>query len=81
MPKVTQEYIEEKKNSIMDCTKKLIKDIPLYQLTMRDIIKQIGFSQGLIYRYYEGLDEIFVDLMNRETRDVELVGHIDSILE
>lgn len=81
MPKVTKEYIEEKKNSIMDCTKELIKDIPLYQLTMRDIIKKIGFSQGLIYRYYQGLDEIFVDLMNRETRDIELEEQIDRLLE
>lgn len=81
MPKVTIQYIEEKKNIIMDCARELIREMPLYQITMSDIIKKVGCSQGLIYRYYQGVDEIYVNLMNRETKDIPFRDKIDGILE
>lgn len=81
MPKVTVQYIEEKKNIIMDCTRELMKEVPLYRITMSDIIKKVGCSQGMIYRYYQGVDEIYVNLMNRETKDIPFRDKIDEILE
>lgn len=81
MPKVTVQYIEEKKNIIMDCTRDLMREVPLYQITMSDIIKKVGCSQGMIYRYYQGVDEIYVNLMNRETKDMPFRDKIDEILE
>ncbi len=80
MPKVSVEYIEEKKKCITDCAMSLMRDIPLYQITMRDIIKTLGYSQGLIYRYYQRIDEIFVDVMNRETEGIEFIQNIDKLI-
>lgn len=80
MPKVSVEYIEEKKNRIMDCAMSLLQEIPLYQITMRDIIKKLDYSQGVIYRYYQGIDEIFVDVMNRETQGIEFSQNIEHLI-
>lgn len=52
MPKVTTKYLTDRKDFILECTNEVLKEKPLYQITMRDIIKKAGFSQGAIYRYY-----------------------------
>lgn len=65
MPKVTDEYLADKRNFILECTNEILEEKPLYQITMRDIIKKAGFSQGVIYRYYANIDEIYMDLINK----------------
>lgn len=80
MPKVTVEYLVEKRNYILECTAEILKEKPLYLITMRDIIKKAGFSQGTIYRYYANLDEIFVDLINRNTIEDLAELNIDALL-
>jgi AcrR family transcriptional regulator len=80
MPKVTEAYIAGKKNLILECTEEILKEKPLYQMTMRDIIKKAGFSQGVIYRYYANLDEIFIDFINRHTTSYDLEQQIDTLL-
>lgn len=80
MPKVTEEYLNEKKNFIVECTNEILKEKPLYQITMRDIIKKAGFSQGAIYRYYASIDEIYIDLINMNTNDNSLKEKIDELI-
>jgi len=80
MPKVTSEYLAEKRNYIIDCTGEILKEKPLYLITMRDIIVKAGFSQGAIYRYYAGLDEIYVDFINRHTAPTSLEQRLDTVL-
>ena len=80
MPKVTDEYLTDKRNFILECTNEILKEKPLYQITMRDIIKKAGFSQGAIYRYYSNLDEIYIDLINKNTPCNILEHKIDTLL-
>lgn len=80
MPKVTDQYLTDKRNFIIECTGKILKEKPLYLVSMRDIIKKAGFSQGVIYRYYAGLDEIYVDYLNRHTTNIRLEQQIDALL-
>lgn len=80
MPKVTDEYLKDKRNYILDCTGEILREKPLYLVTMRDIIKKAGFSQGIIYHYYASLDEIYVDYINRSTTYNLLETNIDILL-
>jgi len=80
MPKVTDEYLTDKRNFILECTNEILKEKPLYQITMRDIIKKAGFSQGAIYRYYANIDEIYIDLINKNTTYNLLEQQIDTLL-
>ncbi|MGL6199327.1 MAG: TetR/AcrR family transcriptional regulator [Lachnospiraceae bacterium] len=80
MPKVTDDYLTDKRNFILECTNEILKEKPLYQITMRNIIKKAGFSQGAIYRYYSNLDEIYIDLINKSTTDNFLEQKIDALL-
>lgn len=80
MPKVTDEYLMNKRNYIVACANDILNEKPINQVTMRDIIKKAGFSQGAIYRYYNNIDEIFIDLINKNTIDGSLEQKIDLLL-
>lgn len=80
MPKVTDEYLAGKRNFILECTNEILREKPLYQITMRDIIKKAGFSQGVIYRYYANIDEIYIDLINKNPISNLLEQRIDYLI-
>ena len=65
MPKVTDEYFVNKKKSIIDAAIRVCKSKPAYAVTMRDVIKECGISQGGIYNYFSSVDEIFVEIINQ----------------
>ena len=66
MPKVTEEYLESRRNFILDCAAKVIREKPLYEMTMKGIIKETKLNQGAIYRYYSSLEEIYISIANRD---------------
>jgi AcrR family transcriptional regulator len=80
MPKVTDEYLVSKRDFILNCTGEMLKEKPLCLISMRDIIKKAGFSQGVIYRYYANLDEVYVDFINKHTTAHSLEQRIDTLL-
>lgn len=80
MPKVIDEYITENKSYILKCTGEIMKEKPLYTITMRDIIKKARFSQGIIYHYYIILDEIYIDYINKYTTYNLLEQNINTLL-
>ncbi|MDR1237051.1 MAG: TetR/AcrR family transcriptional regulator [Propionibacteriaceae bacterium] len=80
MPKVKDEYFVGKRDFILNCTGEMLKEKPLYLISMRDIIKKAGFSQGVIYRYYANLDEVYVDFINKHTTASSLEQKIDALL-
>lgn len=80
MPKVTDEYLTDKRNLILEYIHEILDEKPLYLITMRDIIKKAGFSQGAIYRYYSNIDEIYVDFINKNTTYNLLEQKIDTLL-
>lgn len=79
MPKVTDEYIKNKKNMIVRvaydlCIKKTVSTV-----TMQDIIDASGLSQGGIYRFYKDIDEIFRDMLIYNRQRVTIKPQLDEI--
>lgn len=81
MPRVNDEYLASKRSFILACLKNILNEKPLYTITMRDIIKEAGFSQGTIYRYYSSLDDIYIDFINMYTANDSLAYKIDKLLD
>lgn len=75
MPKVKETYADEKKQFIIQCTMDVLKEKNIHQLTMRDVIKKTGFSQGTIYQYYKNLNQILnvitCDYMEKMKKEIE----------
>ena len=79
MPKVSEEYIENKKKYIVDCTYKVCLRKPVEMVTMTDLIEETGLSQGGIYRFYKNLDEILCDMIAGMRTDYNFIDRLEEI--
>lgn len=70
MPKVNQEYFENKRKIILEAAMKVFQRKPAYSVTMKDIVKESGLSQGGVYKYYSNIDEIVIALINSNKTDI-----------
>ena len=80
MPKVTEEYILNKKKLITDAAYELCLEKTVSTVTMQDIINRTGLSQGGIYRFYKDIDEIFGDMLADMHKRVTIKDELDAIL-
>ena len=81
MPKVTSEYMENKRRQIVDAAYQVCLRKPAEMVTISDVIAETGMSQGAIYRYYNGLDEILADMLSGVRRDYSVIERINKIIE
>ncbi|MDP4120442.1 MAG: TetR family transcriptional regulator [Bacillota bacterium] len=81
MPKVSQQYFDNKKDSILQAALNICKTKPIYEVTMKDIIRECNISQGGIYRYYSDIDEILVEVINRCNPNSDYKQKIDNIIK
>lgn len=79
MPKVTKEYIENKKKMITGAAYELCLEKTVSTVTMQDIINRTGLSQGGIYRFYHDIDEIFADMLMEMRERVSIKDKVDEI--
>lgn len=80
MPKVKDEYLHDKREEILDAAYRVCMQKPVYAITMRDIITEIGWSQGAIYRYFKNVHSILFELINRQTAHLYVKEEVDAIL-
>lgn len=79
MPKVNKEYFAEKEKTIVDAAIRVCKSKPAYEVTLRDVVKECGISQGGIYSYFTDIDEIFAKIINRAYSEYQICGRADEI--
>ena len=80
MPKVSEEYIRNKKKKIIDAAYALCLKQTVSTVTMQDIINETGLSQGGIYRFYKDIDDIFSNMMLFLRQKVSIKEKVDAIL-
>jgi AcrR family transcriptional regulator len=61
---------EARKELIVRVTQTLLSEKNFKGVTIRDIAEQVGVSPATLYRYYESLDEIFLAVFYRGTREI-----------
>lgn len=81
MPKVSEEYILNKKKMITDAAYELCLEKTVSTVTMQDIINRTGLSQGGIYRFYHDIDEIFADMLVEMRKRVNIKNEVDEMFE
>lgn len=80
MPKVTEEYRQQKRNEIIDAAYRVCLRKPITSVEMKDVIAETGFSHGVVYRYYSDLDDILVDLVIRINTEHRIDDRVERIL-
>jgi AcrR family transcriptional regulator len=78
MPKVTEEHLEAKRETILHAAIACFARDGFHKTTMTDIAEMAGVSDGLAYRYFSGKDEIIREAVRlvsgpRETVDLDSV--------
>ncbi len=79
MPKVSQEYIDNKRKAITDAAHRVALRKPVMMITMTDIIEETGMAQGGIYRYFTDLDDILVSLIRDMRTSYSIYDETDEI--
>lgn len=65
MPKVTEAYLEERRQQILDAAIVCFARKGFYRTTMEDIGREAGLSHTVAYRYFEGKEDIIVATVQR----------------
>jgi AcrR family transcriptional regulator len=81
MPKVNEEHFAMKENLIVEAAMRVCKRKPAYDVTLRDVVKESGISQGSMYCYFSSIDEIFAAIANRCYRETNPEGGVEKIFE
>ena len=79
MPKVTQEYIDNKKRFIVDAAYRVCLRKPVEMVTMTDVIEETGLSQGGIYRFYKDLEEILCDVIAGMRMNYNIIDDMEQL--
>ena len=80
MPKVSEEYFENKRKSIVDAAYKVCLRKPVEMVTMMDVIEETGLSQGGIYKFYKNLDDVLSDMIAGMRSDYNIIDELDEII-
>lgn len=71
MPKVTEEYLINRKQSIIDTAFQVCNKKPAYEMTMKDVIRACQISQGTIYNYFSDIDDLFAAMYERAVSEID----------
>ena len=79
MPKVSEEYFDNKRGEIIDAAYRVALSKSISSIQLKDVRDEAGLARGGIYRYYQNLDEILGALIlkiNSENSYIDDVGKI-----
>jgi AcrR family transcriptional regulator len=79
MPKVSEAYIEERRQQILDAAIACFGRKGFHQTTMEDIGREAGLSHGVAYRYFDSKEDIIL-ATTRESRDERTLSSIEEAL-
>jgi AcrR family transcriptional regulator len=65
MPKVLPEYLEQRRQQILDAAAACFARGGFHQTTMQDICDEAGLSPGAVYRYFHSKEEIIEGMCER----------------
>lgn len=81
MPKVKEEYYEEKRNQILEAVFTICNRKPAYDVTMSDIVSETGLSQGGVYKYFNNIDLVLAALIDKANVQGNHIEQIDKIMK
>ena len=81
MPRVSDEYLKQKRREIVDAAYRVCVRKPITSIEMKDVINETGFSHGVVYRYYKDLDEVLTDMVATINSEHRIDDRVDKILK
>lgn len=58
MPRVTAEYLEQRREQILNAAQRCFARNGFYETSMQDVFRESGLSAGAVYRYFKSKDDL-----------------------
>ena len=58
MPRVSDEYLEQRRQQILHAARRCFARQGFYETSMQDVFREAGLSAGAVYRYFKSKDEL-----------------------
>ena len=81
MPRVSEEYLNARRQEIIDAAHRVCLRKPVGAVTMSDIINETGMAQGGIYRYFTDLDDILCAMVMDMRESFNIKDETDRIFD
>lgn len=75
MPKVTQQYLDARREHILNAARRCFLRDGFHATSMQDLFAEAGLSSGAVYRYFAGKDEMVLAIAEENMRDVLAMIH------
>ena len=79
IPKVSEGYAEQKRHQILDAALAVSRSKPLHKITMKDIVRASGLSQGGVYLYFSQIEEVWLALATRFDAGINFQGRFEQL--
>lgn len=79
IPKVSEGYAEQKRHQILDAALAVSKSKPLHKITMKDIVRASGLSQGGVYLYFSQIEEVWLALATRFDTGIDFQERFEQL--
>ncbi|MFD4599211.1 TetR/AcrR family transcriptional regulator [Streptomyces sp. NPDC058464] len=70
MPKVTQQYMDARREQILDAARRCFLRDGFHSTSMQDLFAESGLSAGAVYRHFTSKDEMILAIAEENMRDV-----------
>lgn len=70
MPKVTQQYMDARREQILDAARRCFLRDGFHSASMQDLFTEAGLSAGAVYRHFTSKDEMILAIAEENMREV-----------
>jgi AcrR family transcriptional regulator len=75
MPRVSQEYLERRRQHILDAARRCFARNGFHETSMQDVFRESGLSAGAVYRYFKSKDDLIQEIA------AQAYGRIASVVD
>src|SRR5262245_18262311 len=75
MPRVSDEYLEQRRQQILDAASRCFARKGFYETSMQDVFRESGLSAGAVYRYFKSKNDLIRAISGR------ILARVAGILE
>lgn len=75
MPKVSQAYLDARREQILDAARRCFVRNGFHETSMQDVFAEAGLSSGAVYRYFKSKDDMIVAIAEQNMRSVVALIH------
>lgn len=85
MPRVSEEYLEKRKQLIVNSAALVFSKKGFTEATMKDVMTEAGISRGGLYAHFENIDALFLEVLKmddeKDKQSLLKIGENPSVLK